>query len=176
MTALATAALLLIIPVPEPSSLIPEFIDALSAGDGQLALDMIAPAAIATIDSLLVSDPERILSVTALFGLQGLVSDSTEGGADLLLDLFQAPQVSMMLALVSITPAEPFEHAGSTFVPVTWSILSERNSVFVEVVPMNRDREDWRILDFFTTDPRDIRVNSDSSPGSRSTRSACSPG
>lgn len=169
MTALATAALLLITPVPEPSSLIPGFIDALSEGDGQLALDMIAPDAIAIIDSLLVSDPEKILSVTAFFGLQGLVSDSTEDGTDLLLDLFHAPQVSMMLALVSITPSDPFEHDGRTFVPVTWSILSQRNSVFIEAVPMNRDREDWRILDFFTTDPRDGRT------GSRSTRSACSP-
>ena|GEM_PF-2646056 len=166
MTPLFLAALLTGIPVNDPSSLIPEFITAISAGDAEMAAAMISPEAIVIIDSLLLADPARIMDAVAVFGLPELEADSIDSAMSLLLELFRAPVLPIMIGLTGVAAGETFESAGRTFVPVTWAVFSEMNTVFIEISSLSENPGDWRIMDFYTTDPR---------PHSRSTRASCSP-
>jgi len=166
MTQLFLVALLAVLPVDNPSSLIPEFITAISGGDAEQAAGMISPEAICVIDSLLIFDPDRITDAVAVFGLPELHADSIDNAMALLLELFSSPVLPVMINLTGVAAGDPFESNARTFVPVTWAVFSERNTIFIEISSLSDHSGDWRILDFYTTDPR---------PHSRSTRASCSP-
>jgi len=166
MALLFTAALLMTFPVEDPSCLMPEFMDAIRSGDAELAVEMISPEAIRTIDSLLLTHPDRVLDAVAVFAIPGLEPDSIEDATSLLLELFGTPILPAMIGLTGVEAGEPFPSAERTFVRVTWSVFSESDTVFIELSSINEDSPDWRLLDFYTIDPR---------TRSRSTRASCSP-
>jgi len=136
----------------QSSELVPAFIESVLAGESAIAIQLVSPDAMATIDALIEEDPAALRDVCAVFGLASFVPEPLTDAVDFLESILSSPTVPAMIVFANPAPGEPFTTSGRTFVPVTWGIPGMRDTLFVEAT--GSSSQGWRILDFFTVDPR----------------------
>lgn len=132
--------------------LVPAFIEAVLGGESAVAIQLVSPGALRTIDSLIAEDPAAITEVCAVFGLASIVPGDLTDATDLLTELLSAPPLPAMIFFSNPSPGDPFTVSGRTYVPVVWGIPGMRDTLFVEA--SRGTGTGWQILDFFTRDPR----------------------
>lgn len=129
-----------------PAGLLPCFRDSLLAGRVDGALEMVSQDAMAEVDSVLENHPGQVAGMLSYFGLPPEMGEGNTGGAGFLAAVLGSPQVPALILLLGVTPVEPVERDGMTFVPVSFGLYGARDTVFVRIVP---EGDEWLIRDYF---------------------------
>ncbi len=135
----------------DSDEIVPAFRDSILQENATAAVEMISEDAILMVDSVLGSDPEQVSRVLLYFGLEIEISEMEEmDGRQLMTEILSSPTVSGAILLFGISAGEPMMHDERTFVPVSYGLFGNRETVHLELVS---DEGIWKINDFFEVLP-----------------------
>jgi hypothetical protein len=147
MNPVLTISVMLLMSSFAPQEVLPAFRDSILAGNPGACTAMVSSRAMEDIDSVMVNHPYQVETMLAYFGLQADVPD-LEGmeAAELLETLLAGEGAKAYILMFGVTPGEPITHQGETFVPVTWGLFGNIDTVYVQ---LTEEDGDWKIRDFF---------------------------
>lgn len=147
MNPVLTISALILVSSLGPQEVLPAFRDSILAGNPGACTGMVSEPAMEDIDSVMVNHPEQIETMLAYFGMQTDLPDLEGMGADELLETLLAGEAAKAYILMfGVTPGEPLSHEGEIFVPVTWGLFGNMDTVYVQ---LTEEDGDWKIRDFF---------------------------
>jgi hypothetical protein len=135
----------------DPGEVLPAFRDSLMAGNTQALVGMVSSSALDDIDSVLAYHPENVGMVLALFGVPMEVPDLEEtDAAELVRQIFASESFRAAVMIMGVEPGDPILREFGTFVPVSYGIFGNRDTIYVQLV---EEEGSWKIRDFFDSAP-----------------------